>query len=84
MKPAEEILLKDALKSLKLSTILRELPECVRQSKVGGDSYEQFLLALCEREQQQRRANQLTRRFKEACFPQMKVLEETKTEKWLP
>jgi len=83
MKPAEEILLKDALKSLKLPTILRDLPECVRQSKVGGDSYEQFLLALCERERQQRSANQLTRRFKEACFPQMKVLEETKTEKWL-
>ena len=82
MTPAEEILLKDALKSLKLPTILGDLPECARQSKTSGDSYEQFLLALCERELQQRRANQLTRRLKEACFPQMKVLEETETEKW--
>jgi DNA replication protein DnaC len=82
MKPAEEILLKDALKTLKLSTMQSELSECARQSKVSGDSYEAFLLSLCERELQHRRANQLTRRLKEAGFPQMKVLEETQTEKW--
>jgi DNA replication protein DnaC len=82
MKPAEEILLKNALKSLKLPTVLGDLAECVRQSKAGGDSYEQFLLTLCERELQQRRTNQMARRFKEAGFPQMKVLEETQTEKW--
>lgn len=82
MKPAEEILLKDALKALKLSTMQSELSECARQCKASGDSYEAFLLSLCERELQHRRANQLARCLKEAGFPQMKVLEETQTEKW--
>jgi DNA replication protein DnaC len=82
MKPAEEILLKDALKALKLSRMQSELAECTRQCKASGDSYEAFLLSLCERELQHRRANQLARRLKEAGFPQMKALEETKTEKW--
>lgn len=82
MKPAEEILLKEALKALKLPTMLGELSECARQCKATGDSYEAFLLSLCERELQHRQANQLARRLKEAGFPQMKVLEETQTEKW--
>ncbi|MBT4644103.1 MAG: ATP-binding protein [Deltaproteobacteria bacterium] len=82
MNPAEEILIKDALKALKLPTMLAELSECARQCNASGDSYEAFLLSLCERELQNRQANQLTRRLKEAGFPQMKVLEDTQTEKW--
>jgi len=82
MKAGDKILLKEALKSLKLSTMFRDLDECVRQSKAGGESYPEFLLALCERELEQRRVNQLARRLREARFSQMKVLEKTETGKW--
>ncbi len=82
MKPGDTIMLKDALKSLKLPTIFKDLSECARQSRATGDCYELFLLNLCERELQQRRSNQLAKRLKEASFPQMKTLEETSIEKW--
>ncbi len=81
-RAAQEVMLTDCLKRLKLPAMLRDYPECSRQAKEEGDSYEGFLLNLSSRELEQRQANQLKRRLKEARFPVMKTLEKTDLKKW--
>jgi DNA replication protein DnaC len=82
MTEGDQILLKKHLKELRFTTIQQILLETIRQSEAANSGYEQFLLALCEQELQQRHANQLVRRLKEAKFPQMKTLEKTDIKKW--
>ena len=62
--------------------MLRDYPECARPAREAGESYESFLLDLVSRELDQRQANQLKRRLKEAHFPVMKTLETTDLKKW--
>jgi DNA replication protein DnaC len=81
-RAAQGVMLKDCLKRLRLPAMLRDYPECSRQAKDEGDSYEGFLLNLASRELEQRQANQLKRRLKEARFPVMKTLEKTDLKKW--
>ena len=75
MKPSTEVLLKENLKLLKLSNVLRQLETFVRQAKESGTDYGEFLLSLTEMELQMRAENRLKRRVREAKFPLIKTLE---------
>lgn len=79
---SEQVLLEDCFKRLKLPAMLRDYRECIRQAQESSSSYESFLLELTTRELEQRQANQLKRRLKEARFPIMKTLETTDISKW--
>ncbi len=79
---SEAVLLEDSLKRLRLPAMLRDYPECARQARQTGDRHETFLLDLANRELEQRQANQLKRRLKEARFPVLKTLETTDIKKW--
>jgi DNA replication protein DnaC len=75
MKPGVDVLLKENLKLLKLSNVLRQLETLVRQAKESGTDYSEFLLGLTEIELQIRAENRLKRRVREARFPLIKTLE---------
>ena len=79
---SERILLEDCLKQLRLPAMLREYPACARQARETGQRYESFLLDLAHRELEQRLANRLKRRLKEARFPVLKTLEKTDLTRW--
>ena len=79
---SDTVLLEDHLRRLRLPAMLRDYKECARQAREGGADYESFLLDLVSRELEQRQANQLKRRLKEARFPVMKTLETTDLKKW--
>lgn len=81
-RAAEKVLLEECLKGLRLPVMRRDCGECARQAKERGDRYEGFLLELARRELEQRRANQLKRRLKEARFPALKTLEKTDLNLW--
>ena len=81
MKAAIEMVLRQNLKELKLSTMFSCLAEQLRQASETHQSYEEFLLGLTETELQVRAQNRLTRRLREAKFPLMKPLEEFKFER---
>ncbi len=82
MKEALKIQLKANLKELRLPVFIREFESCARQAKSEGDVYEEYLLNLSEKEIQQRHANQLQRRLREAKFPQLKTLENSDINLW--
>jgi DNA replication protein DnaC len=75
MKPATQVLLKENLKQLKLSTMFHQLETYIRQAKESGMDYGEFLLALTETELQMRAQNRLKRRVRQARFPLIKTLE---------
>ncbi len=81
-RASEAVLLQDTLKQLRLPAMLRDYPECARQAREAGDRHESFLLEVATRELEQRRANQLKRRLKEARFPVLKTLEQTDLKQW--
>jgi len=81
-RAGDRVLLQDCLKRLKLPAMLRDYPECARQAQESKSSFESFLLDLATRELEQRQANQLKRRLKEAHFPVLKTLEGTDVGKW--
>jgi DNA replication protein DnaC len=81
MKAAIEMVLRQNLKELKLSTMFSCLAEQLRQANETHQSYEEFLLGLTETELQVRAQNRLKRRLREAKFPLMKPLEEFKFER---
>ena len=82
MTPGQEIVLDDALRQLRLPAMGREWREHARQAKEAGEGYTGFLLALTSRELEQRQANQVQRRLREARFPLLKTLETTDLKKW--
>ena len=82
MTPGQEIVLDDALRQLRLPAMGREWREHARQAKEAGEGYTGFLLALASRELEQRQANQVQRRLREARFPLLKTLETTDLKKW--
>jgi DNA replication protein DnaC len=81
-RPADSILLEEALRRLKLPAMLRDYRECARQARESGDSYETFLLAVASHELEQRQQRQQERRLAEARFPVLKTLETTDLRKW--
>ncbi len=81
MKATIEMVLRQNLKELKLSTMFSCLAEQLRQANETHQSYEEFLLGLTETELQVRAQNRLKRQLREARFPLMKPLEEFKFER---
>jgi DNA replication protein DnaC len=75
MNAGMKALLNDNLKSLKLSTMIRNLQGHLRQAKQDKLSYDEFLLNLTEVEVQVRKENGRKRRLREAKFPLLKPLE---------
>lgn len=69
-------LLEEYLKSLRLSTILREYPKVAKEAAKNNSGYEEFLFALTEQEVLTREANGIKRRIKQAGFPTQKDLDE--------
>jgi DNA replication protein DnaC len=70
----EHLLLTNHLKTLKLPTMLKELPAVVRQSSEGDKSYEAFLERLAELEVLARQTKATDRRLRQASFPVAKDL----------
>jgi DNA replication protein DnaC len=75
MNAGMKALLNENLKSLKLSTMIRNLASHLRQAKQDKLSYDEFLLNLTEVEVQVRKENGRKRRQREAKFPLIKPLE---------
>ncbi len=75
MNAGMKALLNENLKSLKLSTMIRNLQSHLRQAKQDKLSYDEFLLNLTEVEVQVRKENGRKRRLREAKFPLSKPLE---------
>jgi len=75
MNAGMKALLNDNLKSLKLSTMIRDLQSHLRQAKQGKLDYDEFLLNITEAEVQVRKENGRKRRLREAKFPLQKPLE---------
>ena len=75
MNAGMKAMLIENLKSLKLSTMIRNLSSHLRQAKQDKLEYEEFLLNLAEAEVQVRKENGCKRRLREAKFPLIKPLE---------
>lgn len=75
MNPGMRALLTHDLKTLKLSTMLKNLEGQTRQAKENNLAYEEFLLNLAEAEVQARQENGRKKRQQEAKFPMLKPLE---------
>lgn len=75
MNAGMKAVLNENLKSLKLSTMLSDLPGHLRQARQEKLDYDEFLLNLTEVEVQVRKENGCKRRLKEARFPLFKPLE---------
>lgn len=75
MNAGMKALLTDNLKTLRLSTMIRNLPGHLRQAKQEKLDYDEFLLNLTEIEVQVRKENGRKRRLREAKFPLLKPLE---------
>jgi DNA replication protein DnaC len=75
MNAGMKALLNENLKSLKLSTMLSDLPGHLRQARQETLDYDEFLLNLTEVEVQVRKENGCKRRLREARFPLLKPLE---------
>ena len=75
MNAGMKALLVENLKTLKLSTMNRNLQSHLRQAKQDKLGYDEFLLNLTEVEVQVRKENGRKRRLREAKFPLLKPLE---------
>jgi DNA replication protein DnaC len=75
MNAAMKAMLNENLKSLRLSTMIRNLPGHLRQARQDKLGYDEFLLNLTEVEVQVRKENGRKRRLREAKFPLLKPLE---------
>ena len=75
MNAVMRALLAENLKSLRLSSMMKNLESELRQAQENSISYEEFLLNLSETEVQHRGENGRKRPIKEAGFPLFKPLE---------
>lgn len=75
MNAGMKAVLIENLKSLKLSTMIRNLQSHLRQAKQDKLDYDEFLLNLTEAEVQVRKENGCKRRLRDAKFPLLKPLE---------
>jgi len=69
------MLLRHNLKTLRLPTMLAEYAKLARQAAERDEGYESYLLSLCELEVNQRGANAISARIKNASFPVLKDLD---------
>jgi DNA replication protein DnaC len=69
------VLLEHYLKQLKLPTILREYASVAAVCGRENQSFETFLLRLCERELLERQQRATERRIKAAAFPTLKMID---------
>lgn len=69
------LLLKECLRKLRLSTMARELDRVTRDAAESSLPYDKFLLALLEMEIDQREENALKARLSRAKFPVFKTLD---------
>lgn len=69
-----QLLLSSYLKTLRLPTFLREYPTVARQCSDKDETYEDFLQQLAGLEVQNRQAQSIARRIKQAGFPVVKEL----------
>jgi len=75
MNAAMKAMLTENLKWLKLSTMIQNLENVLRQSKESKLGYDEFLLNLTEVEIYVRKENGRKRRIREAAFPLLKPFE---------
>ena len=75
MNAGMQALLLDNLKTLRLSTMIRNLESHLRQARQDKLDYDEFLLNLADVEVQVRKENGRKRRLREAKFPLLKPLE---------
>lgn len=75
MNAGMKAMLKENLKSLRLSTIINNFENILRQSRESKLDYDEFLLNLTEVEIQVRKENGRKKRIREAAFPLLKPLE---------
>ncbi len=83
MNPGVDIRIKQNLKDLKLSAMLKELESHLRDARENQQNHEEFLLNLTETEVRVRAENSLKRRLKDSKFPLMKPMETFDFEKAL-
>jgi DNA replication protein DnaC len=75
MSDPQTLLLRHHLKTLRLPTMLSEFAKLSREAADADESFEQYLLRLCELEVAQRSANAVQARIKAAGFPVLKDLD---------
>ncbi|MBW1852244.1 MAG: IS21-like element helper ATPase IstB [Deltaproteobacteria bacterium] len=75
MNAGMQALLVDNLKTLRLSTMIRNLEAHLRQARQDKLDYDEFLLNLADVEVQVRKENGRKRRLREAKFPLLKPLD---------
>ena len=75
MSDTPQILLAHHLKTLKLSTFLREYDKLARQCAAEGDDHVRYLVRLSELELIDRERQMIERRIRQAKFPAVKSLD---------
>jgi len=73
---AEEALVAQYCRELKLPSLKREYPALVRQATDGGWGYQEFLAHLLDVEVEGRRQSAIARLLHEAHFPEIKTLDQ--------
>jgi|TARA_B100001964_G_C14230482_1_gene599756 DNA replication protein DnaC len=81
MQLAQQTVLEEGMKQLRLTQFLKEYQSMARQGREQKISYEEYLLSLSEIELEIRKKKQLERKIKEAKFPQLKTIEESDLKK---
>lgn len=75
MNAGMKAMLTENLKTLRLSTMIGNLDNILRQARANKLDYDEFLLNLTEIEVQVRKENGRKKRIREAAFPLLKTLE---------
>jgi DNA replication protein DnaC len=75
-RAAQEAVIQEHCRELKLPAVLRQYPTIARQARDGGTPYESFLCDLLEAEVCARRDGAAARRLREARFPDTKTLDQ--------
>ena len=77
---AENKLLMDYLRDLKMPSVKEYIEDVEKTANAEQWSYRQFLCKLLEEEVKRRAENRKTQRLRQACFPEMKYLQELERE----
>jgi len=76
----ENKLLMEYLKELKMPSVKEYIEDVEREANAERWGYRQFLCRLLEEEVHRRAENRKTQRLRQACFPEMKYLQELERE----
>ena len=77
---AENKLLMEYLRDLKMPSVKEYIEDVEKQANAEQWSYRQFLCRLMEEEVHRRAENRKAQRLRQACFPEMKYLQELERE----